>query len=79
MRKTTAVRNAAEARRGLLAGRPTRTSEDQIQAIVDALLGLLRLAEPRERAEIYARVGLQMIYRPGTETVLAQITSKLSP
>jgi hypothetical protein len=53
-------------------------TEDQIRAIVDALgglLGLLRLAEPRDRAEIYARVGLQMIYRPGTETVLAQVTS----
>ncbi len=27
-------------------------------------------------AEIYARVGLEMVYRPGTETVLAQVTSK---
>ena len=32
-------------------------------------------AEPRDRAQIYARVGLQMIYRPGTQTVLAQVTS----
>jgi site-specific DNA recombinase len=53
-------------------------SEDQIALIVDALgglLGLLADADPRDRADIYARVGLQMVYRPGTETVLAQVTS----
>jgi hypothetical protein len=32
-------------------------------------------AEQADRAEIYARIGLQMIYRPGTETVLAEIRS----
>jgi hypothetical protein len=78
MRETTAIRNAAQARLGLVSGKPARMTEDQIRAIVDALgglLGLLRLAEPRDRAEIFARVGLQMIYRPSTETVLAQVTS----
>jgi site-specific DNA recombinase len=62
VRETTAIRNAAEARLGLVRGKPARMSEDQIRAIVDALgglLGPLRYAEPRDRAEIYARVGFR--------------------
>ena len=54
-------------------------SEEQIAAVVDAfggLLGLLRQADGHDRAEIYTRIGLQMIYRPGTETVLAEVRSK---
>ena len=39
------------------------------------LLSLLRRADQRDRAEIYTRIGLQMQYRPGTETVLAAIRS----
>jgi site-specific DNA recombinase len=53
-------------------------SEEQLAAIVDALgglLGLLRRADQHDRAEIYTRTGLQMIYRPGTETVLAEVRS----
>jgi hypothetical protein len=41
-------------------------TEAEIQAVVDALgglLGLLRDADARDRAEIYSRVGLQMRYR----------------
>lgn len=78
IRETTEIKNAAHARLGLVPGRPARMNEDQIRAIVKALgglLGILRDAEPSDRAEIYARVGLQMIYRPGTQTVLAQVTS----
>jgi site-specific DNA recombinase len=73
------VRKAAQARLGLTEAPPERMSEDQLAAIVDAfggLLGLLRGADQYDRAEIYARIGLQMIYRPGTETVLAGIRSK---
>jgi site-specific DNA recombinase len=54
-------------------------SEEQIATIVDAfggLLALLRKADPLDRAEIYARIGLQMTYRPGTSTVLAEVRSK---
>jgi hypothetical protein len=54
-------------------------SEEQLAAIVDAfggLLGLLKRADQPDRAEIYTRIGLHMIYRPGTETVLAEIRSK---
>jgi site-specific DNA recombinase len=50
----------------------------QIAKIVEGLgglLGLLHEADPIDRAEIYARVGLQMIYRPGTETLIAEVTS----
>jgi hypothetical protein len=79
IRETTAMRKTAQARLGLASGTPTRMSEAQIQTIVEALgglLGLLRNAEPSDRAEIYTRVGLQMTYQPGSETVLAQVTSK---
>jgi site-specific DNA recombinase len=53
-------------------------SEEQLAAIVDAFggLGLLRRADQHDRAEIYTRIGLQMTYRPGTETVLAEVRPK---
>jgi hypothetical protein len=53
-------------------------TEEQIAPAVEAfggLLGLLRQAEPHDRAEIYTRIGLRMNYRPGTETVLAEVRS----
>ena len=53
-------------------------SEDQIAEIVEALgglLGLLKTADRRDRAEIYSRIGLRMTYRPDTETVLAEVVS----
>jgi hypothetical protein len=64
------VRKAAQARFGLIEAPLERMSEDQLAAVVDAiggLLGLLRRADQHDRAEICARIGLQMIYRPGTE------------
>ncbi|GGQ84081.1 hypothetical protein GCM10010166_62910 [Couchioplanes caeruleus subsp. azureus] len=76
--ETTTVKRAAQARLGLTEAPPTRMGEEQIAAIVDAfggLLGLLRQADQQDRAEIYTRLGLQMIYRPGTETVLAEVRS----
>ncbi|OJF10745.1 recombinase family protein [Couchioplanes caeruleus] len=77
--ETTAIKKAAQARLGLTQVPPERMTEQQIAAIVEAfggLLGLLRRAERQDRAEIYTRIGLQMIYRPGTETVLAEVRSK---
>jgi site-specific DNA recombinase len=77
--ETMTVRKAAQARLGLTEAPPERMSEEQLAAIVDAfggLLGLLRRADQHDRAEIYTRIGLQMIYRPGTETVLAEVRSK---
>jgi hypothetical protein len=76
--ETMAVRNAAQARLGLTEAPPERMSEEQLAAIVDAfggLLGVLRRADQDDRAEIYTRIGLQMTYRPGTETVLAEVRS----
>jgi site-specific DNA recombinase len=52
-------------------------TDAQIAKIVDGLgglLGVLQNADPTDRAEIYARVGLQMTYRPGTQTVIAEVT-----
>jgi site-specific DNA recombinase len=76
--ETMAVRKAAQARLGLTEAPPKRMSGEQLAAIVDAfggLLGLLRRADQHDRAEIYTRIGLQMQYRPGTGTVLAEIRS----
>ena len=78
--ETTAIKRAAQARLGLTEAPPERMSEDQIATIVDAfggLLGLLKRADPQDRAEIYTRIGLEMIYRPGTETVIAEVRSKI--
>ena len=77
--ETAAIKKAAQARLGVTEAPPQRMSEEQIAAIVDALgglLGLLRRADQPDRAEIYTRIGLQMTYRPGTETVLAEVRSK---
>ncbi|WP_097319155.1 recombinase family protein [Paractinoplanes atraurantiacus] len=76
--ETAAIKKAAQARLGFTEAPPERMSEEQIAAIVKALgglLGLLRRADQHDRAEIYARIGLQMQYRPGTGTVLAEIRS----
>ncbi|WP_305788370.1 recombinase family protein [Symbioplanes lichenis] len=81
--ETTTIKKTAQARLGLTEVPPQRMSEEQIAALVDAfggLLGLLRQADQHDRAEIYARIGLQMIYRPGTGTVLAEVRSdKIDP
>ena len=76
--ETTAIKRAALARLGLTDAPPQRMTEDQIAAIVDAfggLLGHLKRADQQDRAEIYTRIGLEMTYRPGTETVIAEVRS----
>ncbi|WP_239093101.1 hypothetical protein [Paractinoplanes abujensis] len=76
--ETTAIKKAAQTRLGFTEAPPERMSEERIAAIVEALgglLGLLRQADQHDRAEVYARIGLQMPYRPGTRTVLAEIRS----
>jgi site-specific DNA recombinase len=65
--ETSAIRTAAAARLGLSAAPPQRLNEDQIAAIVDglgSLLAILREAEPRDKAELYSRIGLRMTYEP---------------
>jgi hypothetical protein len=76
--RATAIRAATQAMLGTKPARRQRLTEDQIAKIVEGLGGLLTLlhnADPLDRTEIYARVGLQMTYRPGTETVIAEVMS----
>jgi hypothetical protein len=40
------------------------------------LSGLLKQADPHDRAAIYTRIGFELTYRPGTETVIAEVRSK---
>ena len=78
IKETTAIKSATQARLSLTTTPPQRMSEDQIAEIVEALGGLMTLlkqADLRDRAEVYSRVGLRMTYRPGTETVLAEVVS----
>ena len=78
IKETTAIRAATQAMLGAKPVRRQRLTEDQIAKIVEGLGGLLALlhnADPLDRTEIYARVGLQMTYRPGTETVIAEVIS----
>ncbi|HZO65990.1 MAG TPA: recombinase family protein [Kribbellaceae bacterium] len=76
--ETTAIRATTLARIGIAAGPPQRLNEDQIAAIVDGLgtlLGILRAADPRDKAEVYSRIGLRMTYAPGPETIKAEVVS----
>jgi site-specific DNA recombinase len=66
--ETSAIRTATLARIGIAAGPPQRLNEDQLAAIVDGLgtlLGILRTADPRDKAEVYSRIGLRMRLRAG--------------
>ncbi|GID97671.1 hypothetical protein Adi01nite_70830 [Amorphoplanes digitatis] len=59
---------------------PQRRNEDQIAAIVDglgSLLGVLREADPRDKAELYSRIGLRLTYKPGLKTLKAEVVSDL--
>ena len=51
-------------------------SADQIDAIAEAVNGLFRLlrdADPRDKAELYSRISLRTTYRPGPETLIAEV------
>ena len=51
---------------------------DQLDAIADALNDLFRLlrdADPRDRAELYSRIGLRLTYKPGPETLIAEVAT----
>jgi site-specific DNA recombinase len=76
--ETTAVRTATQARRNAKQTAVERMSEGQISMIIDSLGGLLQLlrqADPRDKAEIYSRLGLQLTYHPGSETLIAEVVS----
>ena len=73
-----AIKKAAQGRLGLTEAPPQRMTSDQLDSIADAfndLLGLLRDADPRDRAELYSRIGLRMTYQPGPETVIAEVAT----
>ena len=73
-----AIKKAAQARLGLTEAPPQRMTSDQLDSIADAfndLLALLRDADPRDRAELYSRIGLRMTYQPGPETVIAEVVT----
>lgn len=76
--EATTAKKAAQARLGLTEVPPQRMTRDQLDAIADAftdLFGLLRDADPRDRAELYSRIGLRMTYRPGPETLMAEVVT----
>jgi hypothetical protein len=78
IKETTAVRTATQAMLNAKPRASERMSEEQISLIIKGLgglLGLLRQADPRDKAEIYSRLGLQLTYKPGSETLIAEVTS----
>ncbi len=57
-------------------------SKQEIATIVNALadlLGVLRDADPADKAEIYTRLGLKLTYQPGNRTVRAEARLDGSP
>lgn len=42
---------------------------------LSTLLAILRSADPRDKAEVYSRIGLRMRYEPGPETIKAEVVS----
>ena len=76
--EATGIKKAAQARLGLTEAPPQRLSDDQLDAIADAfndLFRLLRGADPRDRAELYSRIGLRLTYQPGPETMIAEVAT----
>jgi hypothetical protein len=68
--EATTTKKTAQARLGLTEVPPQRMTSDQLDAIADAfndLFALLQDADPRDKAELYSRIGLRMTYRPGPE------------
>jgi site-specific DNA recombinase len=59
--EATALKKAAQARLGLTEAPPQRMPSDQLDAIAEAFTDLFRLlrdADPRDKAELYSRIGL---------------------
>jgi site-specific DNA recombinase len=54
----------------------TRMSREEIESAVSALSDLLTVlgnADPADRAEVYAQLGLRLIYQPGERIVRSEI------
>lgn len=74
--ETTTIKKAAQARLGLTEAPPQRMTGDQLDSIAEAfndLFRLLRDADPRDKAELYSRIGLRLTYQPGPETMIAEV------
>ena len=78
MNETQAKRAAAEARLRASTGR-RRMTRDEITSLVTALgdvLGVLKDAEPADKAEVYGRLGLTLTYHPQDKRVVAEARPK---
>jgi hypothetical protein len=76
--ETTTIKKTAQARPSLTEAPPQLMTDDQIAAIVDAWADSLACSGKQTRTtvkKIYARIGLAVTYRPGTETVIAEVRS----
>ncbi|MBO3736548.1 hypothetical protein [Actinoplanes flavus] len=79
--ETSAERDNATAALRLSEAPPQQINEGQTAAIVDglgSLLTVLRDADPRDKAELHSRIGLRMTYRPGLETLIAEVSTPAS-
>lgn len=74
------VQLVAELRHGLTEAPPQRMPSDQLDAIAEAFNDLFRLTRAtrrssRDKAELYSRIGLRLTYRPGPETMIAEVVT----
>src|SRR5262249_56833360 len=61
---------------------PGRMTKQEIAAVVDALTGLMEVlhdAEPADKADIYAALGLRLTYHPGPGPRMAAIKPQPQP
>jgi site-specific DNA recombinase len=76
--EATALKKAAQVRLGATEVPPQRMTDEQLDTIADAfndLFKLLRDADPRDKAELYSRIGLRLTYQPGPETMIAEVAT----
>jgi hypothetical protein len=70
-----AARTAAQAQLRAATGSNTRMTAEEIETIVTALGGIIKIlrdANPADKAKIYAGVGLRLTYEPGGNKVIAE-------
>ncbi|GAA2302159.1 hypothetical protein GCM10010149_59370 [Nonomuraea roseoviolacea subsp. roseoviolacea] len=79
MSETQAQRTAAQAQLRQASGR-RRMTREEIRAVITALGDLVRViqeADPLDKAELYAQIGLRLTYRPQKRLVEAQVAPDL--
>jgi len=73
--ETTAERLRAHAELEAVASTTSTVSAEQVAAVISRLAdpaAALREAEPTDKAQVYAKLGLQLTYQPATRTVRAE-------